>query len=282
MTAKRILIAGYGELGRPLGETLIEAGHTVFGLRRRGVKPDAGVVSIQADLRNTEALHTVLPRDLDCVYIILTPDQRDEAGYRAAYLEALGNLLSALRRSDNARARVVFVSSTAVYGQTDGRWVDELSPTQPTRFNGACLLKAEQLIAEHTGDAVRVRFGGIYGPGREALIARVKEAKPCQTNPVRYTNRIHSDDCVGLLAHVGDLPDPPKVIIGVDDNPCPQCEVMDWLATALGVERPPRQSGGLAGRRCDNARLKASGYRLKFPSFEHGYQSVLADPRCKL
>lgn len=279
MTGERILIAGYGQLGRQLGSILSHAGHTVYGLRRSATEPDPGVIGIQADLLERAKLTAQLPPELDRVYYILTPSQRDEAGYRNAYVHGLGHLIEALQRQPSQTPRLIFVSSTAVYGQNTGDWVDEHSPTQPTGFNGQCLLAAEDLVAHYPGRSIRLRFAGIYGPGREALIRRVKAGKSCQSTPKRYTNRIHSDDCVGFLAHVGALSDPEPVYIGVDDYPCTQCEVMDWLASALGVARPPRGSGDNAGRRCANARLKASGYTLRYPSFISGYRSLLAEPR---
>ena len=279
MTGERILIAGYGQLGRQLSRVLTNAGHTVYGLRRSASKLDPGVIGLRADLLQPAQLTANLPSSLDRVYYILTPSQRDEAGYRDAYIHGLSHLMAALERQPSQAPRLIFVSSTAVYGQNAGDWVDEHSPTQPTGFNGQCLLEAEHRLTQYPGRSIRLRFAGIYGPGREALIRRVKAGKPCQNQPIRYTNRIHSDDCVGILAHVGGLSNPDPLYIGVDDYPCPQCEVMDWLAKALKAERPPRQGGGNAGRRCDNARLKASGYTLRYPSFVSGYQSLLAEPR---
>jgi len=275
----RVLIAGCGRIGTRLGQVLADQDDRVYGLRRRPDGLPAPIIPCAADLNAPAGLADRLPRDLDRVVVILTPPHYDDDGYRRGYVEALEHLCQALAASGNAGARLIFVSSTGVYGENAGDWVDEHSPTQPTGFNGQCLLEAEHRLTQYPGRSIRLRFAGIYGPGREALIRRVKAGKPCQNQPIRYTNRIHSDDCVGILAHVGGLSNPDSLYIGVDDYPCPQCEVMDWLAKALKAERPPRQGGGNAGRRCDNARLKASGYTLRYPSFVSGYQSLLAEPR---
>ncbi len=210
------------------------------------------------------------------MYYILTPSQYDDAGYRDAYVTGLARLLDALPATDSAGARLIFVSSTGVYGQDAGEWVDETSPTNPARFSGRRLLEGERLAASHRGGHVVVRFAGIYGAGRDALIRRVRAGKPCAHHPARYTNRIHEADCVAILRHLGQLPAPADTYIGSDSAPCTQCEVMDWLAGQLGCPRPPRATGASAGRRCRNARLLASGYTLLYPDYRRGYSGALS------
>ena len=237
--SERILIAGCGRLGTRLGLALASAGHQVTGLRRHPTALPAAIAPCRADLLADDNLAGRLPGGLDRVYAILTPDSYDDEGYRRTFVVGMERLCRALQASGNDRARLVFVSSTGVYGQEDGAWVDESSPTTPARFSGRRLLEAEAMAATHPGGAVIVRFAGIYGPGREALLRRVSRGAPCQADPPRYTNRIHEDDCVGVLAHVGALSDPAPVYIGVDDAPCPQCEIMDWLAAEMGLPAPP-------------------------------------------
>ena len=104
---------------------------------------------------------------------------------------------------------------------------------------------------------------------------------PAEAEPPLWTNRIHRDDCAGVLRHLLALPAPAPVYVGVDCEPAPQCEVMDWLAERLGVARPPRAAVGdgpaRGSKRCSNARLLASGYRFLYPSFREGYAAVLAE-----
>ncbi|MEX0448668.1 SDR family oxidoreductase [Spiribacter sp. 221] len=276
--AQRILIAGCGRLGSRLGLELAAAGHQVTGLRRNPEGLPAGIAPCRADLFDAD-LAARLPTGLDRVYAILTPDRYDDEGYRETFVAGLERLCQALRASGNASSRLIFVSSTGVYGQDDGGWVDESSATEPTRFSGRRLLEAEAVAATHPGGAVIVRFAGIYGPGREVLLRRVARGAPCQADPPRYTNRIHEADCAGVLAHVGALATPAPVYIGVDDAPCTQCEIMDWLAAEMGRPTPPREPGTAGGRRCSNRRLQADGYRLRYPDYRSGYRSLLAEPR---
>ena len=279
---RRILIAGCGRIGTRLGLQLAAAGHTVFGLRRQ---PDAlpePITPCAADLSHDTDLADRLPTALDRVYVILTPPQYDDDGYRRTYVEGMTNLRNALAASGNRNARLVFVSSTGVYGENAGAWVDETTPPQPTRFSGVRLLEAEAVAATHPGGHVIVRFAGIYGPGRDSLLRRIEAGTTCQIDPPRYTNRIHEDDCVGVLDYLGGMDRPSTLYIGVDDRPCSQCEIMDWLAAETGVEPPGRTTGDASGRRCSNQRLQASGYRLRYPDYRSGYPSLLAERRSRV
>ena len=127
-----------------------------------------------------------------------------------------------------------------------------------------------------------VRFAGIYGPGRGWMIERARAGASCTGDPPKFTNRIHRDDCAGALAHLVELDDRcDDVYIGVDDAPAEECEVLEWLAARLGAPAPRRVRGGEAaaqgsGKRCRNARLRASGYRFRHPTFREGYAAVLA------
>jgi len=275
----RVLIAGCGRIGTRLGQVLADQDDRVYGLRRRPDGLPAPIIPCAADLNAPAGLADRLPRDLDRVVVILTPPHYDDDGYRRGYVEALEHLCQALAASGNAGARLIFVSSTGVYGENAGDWVDETTPPAPSRFSGRRLLEAEAVAARHTGGGVVVRLAGIYGPERESLLRRVADGAPCQADPPRYTNRIHEDDCVGVLAWLCHHPHPAALYIGVDDRPCPQCEIMDWLAAALGHPAPERSKGEAMGRRCSNARLRAAGYVLRHPDYRSGYQSLLAERR---
>jgi len=272
----RILIAGCGRIGTRLGEQLAGEGHAVTGLRRRPAPLPAPLQTRRADLLDPEGLRAAVSDVApERVYYIATPDEFTDAAYERAFVTGLRHLLAAL---GTPPARLVFVSSTGVYGQSDGSWVDENSPTEPAAFSGQRLLEAETVARKGAAEPVIVRFGGIYGPGREAMLAKVRRGDPCSADPPRYTNRIHEDDCVGVLAHLGALPAPETLYVGVDSAPCTQCELMDWLAGRLGLPRPARD-GGAPGRggnkRCRNDRLLASGYRLRHPSYREGYEAML-------
>ena len=137
-----------------------------------------------------------------------------------------------------------------------------------------------------------MRFGGIYGPGRTRLIDSVREGSAtCPAGPPLYTNRIHRDDCARVLEHLLFLDDPAPLYIAVDDEPAPLDDVLDWLAQRLGVAPPLRTDQAIskpgaeqradpalrmrASKRCSNARLRASGFQFRYPTYREGYAALL-------
>ncbi|WP_018949746.1 SDR family oxidoreductase [Thioalkalivibrio sp. ALMg11] len=272
-----ILIMGCGDLGCAVGEHLANAGHSVWGLRRQPEHIPEPIQPLSGDFGVADGLPE-LPPALDTVYFIATPGEFTESAYRRAYVDGLRNTLTALERTNQQPRRVVFISSTSVYGADDGRWVDETSPTEPTRFSGRCLREAEQLLADSPFPGVVLRLGGIYGPGREYHLRKVCEGIRGQHEAPVWTNRIHRDDCVGLLTHLFHLDDPDPIYLGVDDEPALRHELLAWLAQAMEIDppgTPPMPEGGVSGKRCCNKRLHASGYRLQYPDYRTGYRALL-------
>lgn len=274
---KRILIVGCGDLGSGLGLELAQEGHEVWGLRRNPDRIPEPIRPLAGDFSEPGGLPP-FPDKLDGVYLIATPGEYSDAGYARAYVQGMRHVLAQLAAEGQDPERVVFVSSTGVYGEDMGGWVDEDTDPRPQRFSGHRLLEAEQLLSVAPFPGVSVRFAGIYGPGRTRLVEKVRSGGAAVDNPPRYTNRIHRDDCVGILAHLFRMADPAPVYVGVDDAPCPQTEVMDWIADRLHVPRPPRESNtGGRNKRCSNRRLRESGYQLRYPSYREGFDALLAD-----
>lgn len=274
----RILIAGCGDIGGALGTRLVADGHDVWGLRRSATPLPAGMHPLRIDLTNPAALDD-LPEAFETAFYILTPDAYDDAAYASAYVRGTENLVRALSRGGTGPERLIFVSSTSVYAQSQGEWVDETSATDPQSFAGKRLLEGEDIVLAGPVPGTVVRFGGIYGRGEGRLVKRVRNGSPCQESPPLYTNRIHRDDCVAVLHHVLHLDDPKPIYLGVDCEPAPQCVVMDWIAAELGLPPPPRAAadeGRKGGKRCHNARLRESGYRFLYPSYREGYLQSLS------
>jgi nucleoside-diphosphate-sugar epimerase len=276
----KVLIAGCGYVGSVLAVQLVADGHEVWGVRRRFSQVLEGVHALEADLSLRSDLGR-LPRDVDAVFYLVSPAGADDALYRAAYIEAMANLLSLLEAGGESPRRIFFASSTAVYGQTGGEWVDEDSPTEPAHFSGERLLEAEQQLRASRFTATVLRFGGIYGPRRTGLVDRIRSGA-AQYRAGRYTNRIHRDDCVGVLRHLLTHASPASLYLAVDCDPAEEKTLYNWLAGATGApvprERPagapPPARGG--NRRCSNERLLGTGYTFRYPSFRDGYSAVLA------
>lgn len=272
----RVLIAGCGYVGGALARMLVHDGHEVFGLRRAPRNLPAGVIPVAADLATGDDLASV-PGDLDVCVSAVSADGRSEAAYEAAYVRAVRNLQSVLESESPALQRWVFASSTAVYGQQDGEWVDEEASTSPSSFTGRTVLHGEALVrSSAVPSPIVLRLGGIYGPGRTRLVDSVRRGEAtCPPEP-SYTNRIHRDDAAGAIRHLLTLPDPEQVYVGVDTDPAERCEVLTWIADQVGAPPPaPGPPTGRGSKRVDSSRLQASGYRFRYPTFREGYRAIL-------
>jgi len=279
-----VLIAGCGYIGTALGSLLAAEGYTVWGLRRHPATLPPGVRPFGADLTSPDTLQT-LPPTIDWVFYTAAPDAHDDVAYQAVYVEGVRNLLHALTSQQIHPRRVFLTSSTGVYGESSGAWVDETCPTEPTGFAGIRLLEGERLLLDGPFPATVLRLGGLYGPGRASLIEQVRRGEIAwgdDETPV-YFNRIHRDDAAGALRHLMMLSDPDPIYLGVDREPTTLAVLLDWLAEALGVP-PTRQSEASkvrtarhpANKRCRNDRLIASGYVFRYPTFREGYTTLLA------
>lgn len=269
---RRLLVAGCGDLGGRLPARL--SGWRIHGLRRNPARLAPRILPIMADLDDAGSLKAVAGT-WDAVVYTATPAERTPAAYRKAYVDGLNNLLSQVRTP-----RLLFVSSTAVYGQDAGEWVDEESVTRPRGFNGEILLEAETVAREAGGTVVR--FSGIYGPGREYLISQaLSGAVACRRDPPVWTNRIHTEDCAAALAHLVELAEPERLYCASDAAPAPRWNVLTWLASMLDVAGPVEvaDDGRGQGRRVCAERLFNTGFELQYPDFRAGYGAVLGiDP----
>jgi nucleoside-diphosphate-sugar epimerase len=274
---RRILIAGCGYTGRALGQRLVQAGHRVWGLSRKPHDLPPGLQPLAADLGDPRSLAPV-PRDFDHVVYCASADEGSDDAYRRAYVEGSANLLSHLDVS--TLVRFFFVSSTAVYAQDDGQWVDESSSTTPTHFSGRRTLEAERVVLESGVPGTVLRCSGIYGPGRDRLVAAVRRGEPMSIAD-RFTNRIHRDDIAGLVTHLIEQGTSDRTLLVSDDEPTTQRQIIDFIAARLGVPAPAlaidaHVSGARGGnKRCNNARLHATGYQLLYPTFREGYGSLV-------
>ena len=293
-----VLMAGCGDLGTEAGLRFAAAGHRVVGWRRSPEKLPAAIEGAAADLSAGNL--PPIPADTTAVVVAIAADSPTEAAYRAAYVDGLSNVLDAVLASGAPVRRVLFVSSTAVYGDAGGDWIDETTTPAPGGFSGRTIREAEDLLASRlsaTGiTPVVLRLGGIYGPGRTRLIDQVRGGSAVIPAESRFTNRIHRDDAAAAIVHLCTMDAAPApVYVGVDNEPAEMGEVLRFLAAELGLPQPPSSAadgtagggsagGGSAGgepsrggnKRCSNALLRSTGFEFRYPSFREGYRDILA------
>lgn len=300
----KVLFAGCGDIGLRAIRRL-QRSHTspvwkTQAMRRHPEGLPSDIDAVEGDLRDVHRLVSLLDSaHVDALVITLTPEKISDDGYRDAYVVAAQAVVSAMTKTTHPPQLVMWVSSSGVYGQSDGEWVDELSEANPASFRGKRLLEAEKIIGclstkclsgnSLPTDSVMVRsvvvrFSGIYGPGRSGLINQVKRGGITSELPAHWTNRIHSEDCAGIIAHVlnqfcrGESLE--ALYLATDNEPVPAYEIQRWLAARLGVGyggQEAQQASRPGSRRCSNQRLRESGYQFLYPTFREGYQALLGE-----
>lgn len=272
----RVLIAGAGYVGLALAALLVDE-HEVYVLRRSPSPTQIpGMRTVVADLTTPDSLRG-LPR-MDAVVITVSADERSPEAYERAYVTSLTQLRLQLEVEPFRPNRWIFTSSTAVYDDTGGEFVDEDSSIDPSGFAGRTLLRAEQEVLAAPWSATVLRLGGIYGPGRTRLLEQVRRGEATIPATPTYTNRIHRDDAAGALHHLLFLPDPAPVYLGVDHDPAERGEVLTWLAQQIGAPTPEvsPQCTTRGNKRARNDRLVQSGYRFLYPSYREGYAALIS------
>jgi nucleoside-diphosphate-sugar epimerase len=276
-----VLIAGCGYVGEALGEQLIAQNHRVWGLRRTLPFDTRGISYFSADLTKLDTL-SPFPASFDYVVYACAAKNSSEEAYRDAYVTGLWNLLTALEQEQQQIKRLVYVSSTGVYHQNDGEWVDETSPARTDRPTGKILLEAEQVLAMSVVPSTVVRFSGIYGPGRTRMIDMVASGEArLHEGASRVLNHIHVEDCAGILRHILRLDAPADLYLGTDSEPVDRNEALRWIADQLRVPAPPTEPAENAptsrggNRRYSNKRILESGYKFRYPTYREGYSSLM-------
>lgn len=273
---ERVLLAGCGDLGLRVAQRMLDRGDQVWALRRNPPAGGTGGVRwLRGDVRCPESLRD-LPLGFTRLVYLPTPDRRDETAYRATFIDGLRHVLQALDAS--ALGRLLFVSSTAVYGAHAGGWVDEHTAPAPAGFNGTVLLEAERWLAAQAIPSVVLRLAGLYGPGRLQLVDRLRAGvATVPRDPPHWANRIHVDDAAAAIVHLLGLPDAQAVYIGADDTPLPLDVLYDDLAKRIGAPPPAAgpAPGGVGSKRLCNARLRQSGFSLRWPDAREGYAALL-------
>ncbi len=290
MKNSSVLIVGCGDLGIRVGTALSQQGCAVTGVRRNIEKLPGEIRGLAADYTKRGSLDFAARLAPDYVLAILNPADRSVSGYRAGFQTAMRNLLSGL--GPHRPRHFLMTSSTRVFREADGGWVDESSPLTTADPWALEIIAAERLLLDSPLSATVVRLAGVYGIPGGRLLSRIRRGELCPPQPVSYTNRIHRADCAGLLTHLlalaaaGSSLQP--IYIGADDHPAPRHEVETWLAGEMGLtveaghdpaaSGEPTRHNSAGHKRCRNTALHASGYQLIYPDYKSGYTSLLNSP----
>lgn len=275
MSTQNLLIIGQGDIGLPVTNKLAQDGFNVTGLARRErhhYALDANAKFLQADALTLSAEQLQV---FTAIAIIVTPDEYSSSGYHDSYL-AISQHLATLADKLTNLTRVVFISSTGVYGQDNGAWIDEYTaPVTPEREASQVILQAEQVLQQGFGNrAIIIRPSGIYG--RERLM-RLRKAQEKQKEPVaaeHWSNRIMDRDLVTIIVNAMIIGTPKPLYIATDYAPVTTFELSTWLSEQIDTEPPA----------IDDNKTAVTGKRLHsniplawldYPDWQAGYRDIL-------
>jgi nucleoside-diphosphate-sugar epimerase len=289
----RVLVLGCGYVGIELGRQLEARGHDVVGVRRSTDGVDAieaaGFDGVQADVTDADAVAR-LP-DADALVFAASSGGRGAEAAREVYVDGLQTALCEYAARDDPPRRLVYTSSTGVFGDHGGDWVDESTPVNPTTAKTRVLAAAEAvaLAADrlYGVDGTVARFAGLYGPDRYRLERYVD-------GPVTegYLNMVHRDDAAGAVRFLLETDRARGEVVHVaDDEPAAKWTLADWLADECGRPSPEKQTTEerlaaadlstaaerriRAEKRVDNAKLRDIGYEFQYPTFREGYADAI-------
>ncbi len=277
--ARRTLIAGCGYVGLPLARALRERGDAVTAWVRSAES------AAELAKENFKRVITGSVADEDCwrgagtfdvVVHCASSGGGGVAAYREVYLEGARHM-----NRHQADARRILVSSTSVYGQIDGAWVDEVSPTTPAAETSRVLVETEGEAV--SARAIVVRAAGIYGPGRATLFEKFRRGEAVmEGDGSRWVNQVHRDDLVAALIQLLEGGTPGEIYNAADDEPVMLRDFYAWCSAKLARPLPPvgeanpNRKRGLTNKRVSNRKLRATGWALRFPTFREGLADRLA------
>ena len=278
------LIFGCGYLGQRVAEKAVYSGQMVWATTRNASKAAAmgsrGIHPLIADWTDERTL-----RDLPTVDQILVAVSYDRSSNHSRSESQVGGLRNLLQAISPA-ANLCYISTTGVYHQTDGSWVDETSPTHPTREGGQAHLQAEKLLSQLRPDSAWtiLRLAGIYGPGRIPRAEDVIAGRPIASPPKGFLNLIHVDDAVDAVMAAWSR-SKQRLYVVSDDCPVVRGEFYQQIARQCGappasfIEPPPDAPVRMrseSNKRIRNHQMKHDLLaNLKYPTYREGLASVL-------
>lgn len=286
-----ILILGCGYVGQHTGKKLADAGHTVYGTIRSteaaeglittNIKPV--LISEIKDIFNANELQNIT-HIIDSI-----PLEKTGTGLTNPQQNFVSDLIKKLPNLKWAG----YLSTTGIYGDSGGDWVDEDTPTNPTSERGKQRLVAEKTWLGSFKNAEVFRISGIYGPGRNLLPTLAKgNYIAIKWDKPHYSNRIHVDDITDALIAAIDKPRPGRIVNLCDDLPYPHADYVSELCTAAGFPTPilitPDEAKSklslsaldffMDNKRISNKKLHDELLpRLKYPSFRDALPELIKE-----
>ncbi len=282
-TYNSILIAGCGDIGCRVAKLWLAKRPDVYCLIRNDKYTESlqgsGMRTLIADLDDPSSLKNLNSHKALIYYFAPPPDQ-------GVIDTRIGNYLAAMQ--DNVPQRIIYISTSGVYGNCDGAWVTEDDAVKPSADRSRRRLDAEQQLKSYckrtNAERVILRVPGIYGCDR-LPVARIKQGRSVVKDHNSFTNRIHEDDLARICVAAGEKNKPAPIYNVSDGQPGTMAQYFTETARALNLPLPPEISWQEAqrvmspemlsylseSRRIDNTKmLEELGIKLLYPNLHAG------------
>jgi nucleoside-diphosphate-sugar epimerase len=285
------LIFGCGYLGERIARLWHDNGERVHIVTRSADRArtfgEQGYSAILAHITQPQTLTNLPPAET--VLFAVGFDHTAGQSISDVYAGGVANVLSALPADTG---RFIYISTTGVYGDAAGAWIDEHTPPAPRREGGQAALAAEQTLAAHPfgRNAVILRLAGLYGPGRVPFLDALRKGEPIPAAAEGHLNLIHVDDAARIVLAAGELTeaeDGPRIFCVGDGHAVRRDEYYREVARQIGAPPPrfvppdpasPRAARAEADRRIRNSRMLAElRVSLMYPNYRAGLTAILAD-----
>ncbi|QDV79694.1 NAD-dependent epimerase/dehydratase family protein [Botrimarina mediterranea] len=280
------IVFGCGYLGRRVALRWRAAGDRVVAVTRSDPTArqfvEQGLEPLVADVTKPETLRG-LPQAETLLYAV-GYDRSGGPSIQEVYATGLANVLAAAAPSTE---RVVYISTTGVYGDADGEWIDETTPPAPSRDGGRASLAAEEILgtSPFASRGVSLRLAGIYGPDRLPYLAQLQAGEPIAAPSTGWLNLIHVDDAATTVLAAADQAAPPPIVCVSDGQPPLRSDYYAEVARLIGAAPPtftdptadsPRAARAAASKRVRSDLLaRGLGVSLRYPSYREGLAAIL-------
>ncbi len=288
----KTIVVGCGYLGARVAALWQGAGAEVYVVTRSEERAkdfaSQNFVPLVGNILKEDSLPT-LPQ-VDTVLYAVGYDRNSSVSIDEVYAPGLSNVLSAL---PDDTGRVIYISTTGVYGPANGSWVDEQTPPNPQRAGGHASLAAEQVLASHPlgSRSVILRLAGIYGPGRIPYLDKLRAGEPLAVPSEGWLNLVHVDDAAAIVlaserwisSHTSRRG--PEIFCVSDGCPVVRGDYYREVAQLIGSAEPefidpasdtPAALRARSDKRINNLKMMRSlDVTLRYASYREGLASIL-------
>lgn len=263
-----VLFIGYGKTSQRVAKQLFEDGYQITTISQT---PKTDLYANHL-IQDVHALNLTQIPDIDDVYVLLSPHESGVEAYRKTYLDTVAPIVEALKQ--HPVQRIIVVSSTRVYGESQGQLVSDEIEISPIDEQGEILYDMEKAYLDaFAGKCIIVRPTGIYGTSVARMMKLAKKTERYAN--IHWSNRIHIEDLAQFLVYLLHVEHPKTSYICSNNRPIPLHEIIIWFQQQLHLPELILESELLSGKKIVAKRMLESGFELKHSNCFKDYLGLL-------